>query len=113
MYMHRLMTKIIFVVCGTVLSRFWYLLAATMNFLRNPSTHFPSLAVTVMNERRTTNYSLYSGTEAPVKERSPLLCACIDLSPFRVKGCRYAVAIPFTLQYISIYDRYFPIHVLE
>ena len=33
---------------------------------------FPFLLVTVMTDRRTKNHFRYSGTEAPVKETSPL-----------------------------------------
>ena len=40
MDMHRLMTKISDAVCRTVLRKNWYPLTATMNFLRNPITHF-------------------------------------------------------------------------
>ena len=40
MDMHILMTQIIDNVCRTALRKIWYLTTATMNFLRNPSTHF-------------------------------------------------------------------------
>ena len=73
MDMHRLTTKISDAVCRTVLRKSWYPPTANMNFLRNPSTHFSLLLVTVMTAHRTKNHFRYSVTEDPVKETSPLL----------------------------------------
>ena len=82
--MHRLMTKISDAVRRKVLRKSLYPPTANMNFLRNPSVLIPPffsfLRVTVMTDRRTKYHFRYSGTEAPVKEKSPLLLQLSNVS---------------------------------